>query len=98
IPHDRLARVYAYDALGSFVALPAGEMAAGPLAARLGIHTTLLGGAALMTAATAAALCSPQIRTLTTGRTVTESLSDSQQSGHFGPGGPSRHQSVRASA
>ncbi|MFF3469126.1 MFS transporter [Streptomyces sp. NPDC002619] len=98
IPHDRLARVYAYDALGSFVALPAGEMAAGPLAARLGIHTTLLGGAALMTAATAAALCSPQIRTLTTGRTVTESLSDSQHSGHSGPEGPSRHQSVRASA
>ncbi|MEU6556627.1 MFS transporter [Streptomyces sp. NPDC046915] len=67
IPEDRLARVYAYDALGSFVALPLGEMAAGPVAARLGVHTTLLAGAALVLAATAAALCSRQIRDLTTG-------------------------------
>ncbi|MGW7256818.1 MFS transporter [Streptomyces sp. NPDC054834] len=68
IPEDRLARVYAYDALGSFVALPLGEMAAGPVAARLGVHTTLLAGAALVLAATAAALCSRQIRDLTTGQ------------------------------
>ncbi|MEU5599877.1 MFS transporter [Streptomyces sp. NPDC020298] len=67
IPADRLARVYAYDALGSFVALPLGEMAAGPVADRLGMHTTLLGGAALATLATAAALCSGQVRSLTTG-------------------------------
>ncbi|MFF0227316.1 MFS transporter [Streptomyces sp. NPDC004629] len=69
IPHDRLARVYAYDALGSFVALPLGEMTAGPLAHRLGTGTTLLAGAALVAAVTAAAVCSRQIRTLTTGRT-----------------------------
>ncbi|MFJ3309392.1 MFS transporter [Streptomyces sp. NPDC086549] len=68
IPADRLARVYAYDALGSFVALPLGEMAAGPLAGRLGVHTTLLGGAALVVLVTAAALCSRQVRSLTTGR------------------------------
>lgn len=69
IPHDRLARVYAYDALGSFVALPLGEMTAGPLAHRLGTGTTLLAGAALVAAVTAAAVCSRQIRALTTGRT-----------------------------
>ncbi|MGI5439749.1 MFS transporter [Streptomyces shenzhenensis] len=69
IPHDRLARVYAYDALGSFVALPLGEMAAGPLAHRLGTGSTLLAGAVLVTVVTAAALCSRQIRALTTGRT-----------------------------
>jgi MFS family permease len=68
IPADRLARVYAYDALGSFVALPVGEMAAGPVVGHLGIHTTLLGGAALVAVATVAALCSGQVRSLTTGR------------------------------
>ncbi|MER6569557.1 MFS transporter [Streptomyces sp. NPDC001093] len=67
IPADRLARVYAYDALGSFVALPLGEMAAGPLAGHLGIHTTLLAGATLVALVTAAALCSRQVRSLTTG-------------------------------
>ncbi|MFF4402670.1 MFS transporter [Streptomyces sp. NPDC001480] len=66
IPQDRLARVYAYDALGSFVALPLGEMAAGPVAGRLGVHSTLLGGAVLVTLATTAALCSREVRSLTT--------------------------------
>ncbi|WP_405606832.1 MFS transporter [Streptomyces sp. NBC_00076] len=65
IPPDRLARVYSYDALGSFVALPLGEMAVGPLADHLGVRATLLGGAALVVCATAAALCSREVRSLT---------------------------------
>ncbi|MGV9708311.1 MFS transporter [Streptomyces sp. NPDC003483] len=65
IPADRLARVYSYDALGSFVALPVGEMAAGPVAAHAGTGGALLGGAALVVCATAAALCSTQVRSLT---------------------------------
>jgi MFS family permease len=36
IPPEKLARVYAYDALGSFVAIPVGEIAAGPLAQHYG--------------------------------------------------------------
>ncbi|WP_409451099.1 hypothetical protein [Erwinia sp.] len=36
IPHDKLARVYAYDAMGSFVAIPVGELAAGPLVMHFG--------------------------------------------------------------
>lgn len=68
IPADRLARVYSYDALGSFVALPLGEMAAGPVAGHFGVRATLLAGAALVVGVTAAALCSRQVRTLTTGR------------------------------
>ncbi|MGK6327840.1 MFS transporter [Erwinia sp. DT-104] len=36
IPRDKLARVYAYDAMGSFVAIPVGELAAGPLAMHFG--------------------------------------------------------------
>ena len=66
IPADRLARVYSYDALGSFIALPIGEMAVGPLAHLFGTRTTLLAGAALVVAATAAALTSSSLRNLTT--------------------------------
>ncbi|MFD8423367.1 MFS transporter [Streptomyces sp. NPDC059466] len=71
IPADRLARVYSYDALGSFVALPVGEMAAGPVAAHTGTSGALLGGAALVVCATAAALCSAQVRSLTAAPAVT---------------------------
>ncbi|MFE0425038.1 MFS transporter [Streptomyces sp. NPDC058953] len=65
VPQDRLARVYSYDILGSLLALPIGEMVAGPLAEEYGTRATLLGGVALTTAATAAALCSRQVRSLT---------------------------------
>lgn len=72
IPADRLARVYSYDMLGSFIALPVGEMAAGPLAERFGTSATLLGGAALLTAATVLALCSSQVRGLRRRTPVTD--------------------------
>ncbi|MGA6168041.1 MFS transporter [Amycolatopsis magusensis] len=65
IPEDKLARVYSYDMLGSFIAMPVGEIAAGPLAQRFGADTTLLAGAVLVLVSTALALCSKQIRTLT---------------------------------
>ncbi|WP_116047801.1 MFS transporter [Amycolatopsis palatopharyngis] len=64
IPRDRLARVYSYDMLGSFVALPAGEIAAGPLAERFGAAVTLTGGAVLVVLTTGAALLCQDIRTL----------------------------------
>lgn len=66
IPQDRLARVYSYDALGSTLALPVGEMAAGPLAERFGVRATLLCAVALVGTVTVAALCSRQVRGLTT--------------------------------
>ncbi|MEU5973199.1 MFS transporter [Streptomyces sp. NPDC047315] len=65
VPPDRLARVYSYDILGSLLALPVGEMAAGPLAERYGMRATLLGAALLSLAATGAALCSRDVRQLT---------------------------------
>ncbi|MGP3924261.1 MFS transporter [Streptomyces sp. 8N616] len=65
IPPERLARVYSYDALGSFVAIPLGEMAAGPLALHTGLRTTLLLGAGLVVTATFLALCSSSVRNLT---------------------------------
>lgn len=33
VPEEKLSRVFSYDALGSYVALPVGQLAAGPLAA-----------------------------------------------------------------
>ncbi|EOD67873.1 MFS transporter [Amycolatopsis vancoresmycina] len=64
IPPDKLARVYSYDMLGSFLAMPLGQVAAGPLAEHAGRSATLLGGAALIVGATAIVLVNPQIRGL----------------------------------
>ena len=61
---DRLARVASYDAIGSFVAIPVAEVAAGPTAEAIGTDTTLLAAAALILAATAAMVASRSIRTL----------------------------------
>ncbi|WP_103348445.1 MFS transporter [Amycolatopsis sp. CA-128772] len=64
IPPEKLARVYSYDMLGSFVAMPLGQVAAGPLAEHAGRSATLLGGAALIFGATAIVLINPQVRGL----------------------------------
>ncbi|GAB3449486.1 MFS transporter [Streptomonospora sediminis] len=66
IPPEKLARVYSYDALGSFVALPIGETAAGPMAALVGVRPALTGGAVLIVLACLAALSVPSLRRLTT--------------------------------
>ncbi|MEV0678922.1 MFS transporter [Actinosynnema sp. NPDC050436] len=65
VAEQKLARVYSYDMLGSFIALPLGEVAAGPLATRFGVEPTLLAGAAVLVAATCLALCSREVRRLT---------------------------------
>ncbi|WP_035303539.1 MFS transporter [Actinokineospora inagensis] len=65
VPQAHLARVYSYDALGSFIALPLGEIAVGPLAAHFGTATTLTGLAILVVVAVAAATLAPSVRALT---------------------------------
>ncbi len=64
IAPDRLARVYSYDALGSFLAIPLGQVVVGPLSAVSGIRNTLLGLSAAVTVATALALSSRSVRAL----------------------------------
>ncbi|MCR6481722.1 MFS transporter [Amycolatopsis sp. OK19-0408] len=64
IPPEKLARVYSYDMLGSFVAMPLGQIAAGPLAEHAGREATLLGGAALVIGATVLVASHPQVRRL----------------------------------
>ena len=42
VPEAMLARAYSYDALGSFVAMPVGQVAFGPLGAAFGYHDVLV--------------------------------------------------------
>ena len=45
VPPDMLSRVYSYDMLGSFIAIPVGQLAFGPLGAAFGIqHMILIAG------------------------------------------------------
>lgn len=64
VPRGALSRVYSFDMVGSFLAIPLGEVLVGPLAHRFGTAPTLLGCAALVVAATAAALAVPAVRRL----------------------------------
>jgi MFS family permease len=64
VPADKLARVYSYDMIGSFVAVPVGQLAVGPIAAAAGASPTLVGCAVLIVVVTLAALTSQEVRTL----------------------------------
>ncbi len=64
IPPERLARVYAYDAMGSFIAIPVGELAAGPLATHFGSSNVLIASAIAVVIACAGASFIPAIRLL----------------------------------
>lgn len=64
IPHDRLSRLSAYDALGSISLTPVGLAAAGPVGALIGFRTTLLGGAVVVVVATLAVFASRDVRQL----------------------------------
>ncbi|ARJ05772.1 MFS transporter [Cnuibacter physcomitrellae] len=55
IPPAALSRVYSYDMIGSFAAIPLGETLVGPVAHAVGITPTLLGCAAVIVLATVVA-------------------------------------------
>jgi len=57
-----LARVSAYDALGSTMGMPAGALVAGPIAGVIGVSTTQYGAAALILIASALALIPGEVR------------------------------------
>jgi MFS family permease len=48
IPAEKLARVYSYDMVGSFIAIPIGEILIGPFAQVAGVKPTLIGAAVLV--------------------------------------------------
>ena len=64
VPADKLARVYSYDMVGSFLAIPIGEVAIGPISHAIGIEATLLGATVLITLAVVGMLSSRDVRTL----------------------------------
>jgi MFS family permease len=64
IPADKLARVYSYDALGSFIAIPVGQVAVGPLADRVGPTGAMLVAAAVIGLSVVGMLASREVRTL----------------------------------
>jgi MFS family permease len=64
IPPDLLARVSAYDVLGAVGAMPVGALAAGPIAAAIGVSATQYGAAALIVIASALALIPREARTM----------------------------------
>jgi hypothetical protein len=64
IPSDKLARVSSYDALGSMAAMPVGALAAGPLAAGIGVPATQFAAAAVIVVASAFTLLARDIWTI----------------------------------
>jgi MFS family permease len=64
IPRDKLSRVSSYDALGSFVAIPVGQIVAGPLSDAIGVTSTIWVAVALFAVPTALCLLVPDIRGL----------------------------------
>jgi hypothetical protein len=64
IPRDRLSRVSAYDALGSFVFIPIGLTLAGPLADAIGVAETIWAAAAVEVAVIVFMLAFSDVRTL----------------------------------
>ncbi len=62
IPPEKLARVSAYDALGSVMAMPVGALIAGPIAGLVGVPATQYGAAALIVVASALTLIPRDVR------------------------------------
>jgi MFS family permease len=73
VPADKLARVYAYDAVGSFIAIPIGELAAGPLAQYFGNELVLYACAIAVFLATVVTSFTPSIRHLDNRNITSES-------------------------
>jgi len=64
IPPDKLARVSAYDVLGSVMAMPVGALIAGPLGAAIGISSAQYAAAAVIVLASALALIPRDVRAM----------------------------------
>ena len=64
VPEEMLSRAYSYDALGSFVAIPVGQLAFGPLAAAYGFRDVLVVSGVAYLLVCALVLCSASVRRL----------------------------------
>lgn len=64
VPENLLARVYSYDMLGSFAAVPVGQLAFASIGAALGVQVTLLAAGILYVAIALLALLPRSVRNL----------------------------------
>ena len=61
VPAAALSRVSSYDALGSFVLMPLGSAAAGPVSALIGVSATLIGTTVIEAACFAVIIAQPSV-------------------------------------
>ena len=64
VPEDMLSRAFSYDALGSFAAIPLGQLLAGPLALAFGLQPVMLVAGLALAAVALLTLLSPSVRDL----------------------------------
>ncbi|TIC81589.1 MFS transporter [Nocardioides sp. GY 10127] len=64
VPDDMLSRAYSYDALGSFVAMPIGQVAFGPLALAFGFGPVMVAAGLAYVLLCGLVLCSSSVRNL----------------------------------
>ena len=64
VPDEMLSRAYSYDSLGSFIAIPVGQLLAGPLAVLFGIRETVLAAGIIYVVVCVATLGSRSVRNL----------------------------------
>lgn len=78
VPDQMQARAWSYDSLGSFVAMPVGQLLYGPLGTWLGYRPVLVGSGVVYVAVCAAVLAVPAVRELPRGdqRQLAEPLSE----------------------
>jgi MFS family permease len=78
IPPGKLARVSSYDLLGSVMAMPAGALIAGPLAAAIGVSATQYGAVGLIVVVSALALIPRDVRTRRAGQSLPPGADEDQ--------------------
>lgn len=64
VPPEALSRVSSYDSFGSFVLLPLGAALAGPIAAVIGVQTTLLAASAVIAITEAIVFAQPSVHAI----------------------------------
>jgi len=64
VPDEMLSRAYSYDSLGSFIAIPVGQLLAGPVAILFGLRETILAAGILYAVICLATLGSRSVRDL----------------------------------
>jgi MFS family permease len=64
IPQEKLSRLSAYDAIGSWALMPLGFAVAGPLGSTVGTRATFIGASVMVVAATSLVLLNRDVRTL----------------------------------